>query len=108
MILDLLAVEAEIDVRPVILRQSDAGGNGKRDALIRGADQRLRVNAVRMIARRVIFAEAGDLAARPVLARIDKIGRLPAALQRKIAEAQHVVFYHEPDEFFLVRHIVSP
>ena len=80
MILDLLPVEAETDVYAVIFGKSDGGRNGERDALVGGADERLHGNAVLQKTLRIIFAELGDLRARAVLARIDEVGRLPAAL----------------------------
>ena len=39
MILGLLAVEAEADVVPVVLRQRHRGGHDQRDPLVRGTEQ---------------------------------------------------------------------
>ena len=80
MVLDFLPVEAEADVYAVIFGERDGRCDGERDALIGGADERLDIHAVLQVALRVVFAELGDLRARAVLARIDKVGRLSAAL----------------------------
>ena len=79
-VFDFLPVEAEADVYAVIFGKGDGGRDGERDALVGGADERLHRNAVLQIALRIVFAELGDLRARAVLARIDEVGRLPAAL----------------------------
>ena len=78
-ILYLLPVEAVVKIFMVVIPERDGCRYGKRYTLVCGPDQRFTLYLVINYALGIVFAEAGELRTRFVVARIYKIRRLAAA-----------------------------
>ena len=104
MILGLLAVEEEGLVDPVGAGQRARRRRDKRNALVGRAEHGVKAVADGLLHQSgVELAEAGILQAGAVVARVDEIRGVAAALRHEIAEAHHVRAHHKLDKLFLCR-----
>ena len=85
-VLHLFSVEAVVEVFAVVVPERHRRGDSEGYALVGGADERFAVDAVIDDTFGVVFAEAGKLGARLVVARVYEVGRLSAAFEREFAE----------------------
>ena len=104
MILYFLAVEAKAYVLVIFLRQSDGCAGSKGDTLVCGAEKALNVDIMLHDAVCIEAAKLCQLCACFIVARIDEIGGLSAALEGEITEGQHAAVCHEFDKIVFVAH----
>lgn len=94
-----LAVE-EVGLRDAILViEGRGGGCGKRNTLVRRAEHGGEIFADGLLDERCVeLAELCDLLAGLIVAGIDEVRRIAAALRDEGAETQHVCGHHELDK----------
>ena len=103
MVLDLLAVGAVARLLAVELVQGDRRDHRKRDALVRGPEDHVEVEAEVVVDRAgVVLSEAVKLLAGHIGAGVHEEGGLSPAFQGELTKFEDVAFYHEVDEFPLV------
>ena len=102
-ILDLFAVGAVPHLLTVQLGDAHRGDHRQRNALVRRTEHHVEVQPEVVVdGARIEEAEAVQLVARHVGARVHEEGGLAAALQGELAELEHLTLHHELDELLLV------
>ena len=104
MVLGFLAVEEIGLINAEITGQGAGCCRYQGNALIGRAEHGVEIVAAGFLDQCSIkVAQLGDLAAGAVVAGVDKIGGVTAALGHKLAEAEHVGAHHKLDKFFFRR-----
>ena len=102
-VLHFLAVAAVLHFLAVELLQRHGGDHGQRDALVGRPEHHVEVEPEVVVdGLGVVQAQTVQLLAGHIGARVHEERRLAAALQREVAELQHVALNHELDELALV------
>ncbi len=97
-VLDFLAVKAEVYVLLVLVRQSHSCCGCQRNTLVRRTENGLYRDVMLCDAGSVIASQLHQLCAAVIVAGVDEIRCFSAAFQRKLAECQHAAVYHKAQE----------
>ena len=102
-ILGFLTVGAVTNLLTIELGNAHSRDDGQRDALVSRAEDYVEIKTEAVVdGLSVVQTQTMKLIARDVCAGVHEEGGLAAALEREVAELQHVALHHEFDEFLLV------
>ena len=103
MILDLFAVEAVVDIAVKKIVHGNASRHGKRNSLVCRTEKRVNSSLDMLLnIACVIFAQLGSLCACLVIACIDEIRGLSAALGSEVAEKQNAGTHHKFNKILFI------
>ena len=97
-VFDLLAVEAEVDIFLVLVRQSHCRSCCQRNALIGRTEHGFHRNVVLGNAGCIIASQFHQLGTAVIVAGVDEIRCFSAAFQGEFPERQHAAVYHKTQE----------
>src|SRR5690349_19873823 len=98
MVLDLLSIEGDGHISP-IFGKADGRRRDQRDALVRGAEQLIKVDPRSRDRLRVELPKPKQGGTIVEQAGVEEIRRRPAGLGDELAESQHVLRQRELDKF---------